>query len=600
MEAHFRGRDRVAFFGTAIFFGRVTPYVPTWKERLEDAKPYLGPAVAALLVLIVAGWVVWHQFVARGATKISAVVTKDAAALQAALARLSADVDTLEKTYQRAIEAGATSDATALLNRAIEKQRERLKIDPEVNPDQTARLAKLESLRASSRSATAAAQSVAREKEALAATEAGRSAGVIDELREALRLQREANANATAGDAQDFPREARLAQAIELAEAEPLHAAVENALSLARAAVALEHWDDALTAYAEARAAQAEINQTHPTTRYANLQGLDAIDAEIASLQAAGLVATIAARERDGEAATAAGRAQEAAASFAAAAELQRQVNQKFPRSRFAAPKHVDELTVKRDTVLSSALIDRATMLDREIATALARRQTVSARDKILEATSLVEKAATEYPSSRTLDRALQFKLGYLALRRTDLDALQREIYEALAPVPGFAGRQMLKAEVAQDFYARVMNANPSRNTGRMLPVDSVSWFEAQEFCQRLTWLLGRPVRLPSEAEMRAAFGAGGESWSAETSDGHSHEAGKSAANAAGFSDLAGNVAEWLQPAGEPGETAPVAGGSYLDPAATLATLTITPTEKHERTRHVGFRVVVEVAVAPK
>ena len=28
------------------------PYVPTWKERMEDAKPYLGPAMIIGLLLL--------------------------------------------------------------------------------------------------------------------------------------------------------------------------------------------------------------------------------------------------------------------------------------------------------------------------------------------------------------------------------------------------------------------------------------------------------------------------------------------------------------------------------------------------------------------
>jgi hypothetical protein len=61
-----------------------------------------------------------------------------------------------------------------------------------------------------------------------------------------------------------------------------------------------------------------------------------------------------------------------------------------------------------------------------------------------------------------------------------------------------------------------------------------------------------------------------------------------------GFHDLAGNLAEWLQPANEAGELAPVAGGSYLDASAALQNLKIVQTEKRERARHVGLRVVVE------
>lgn len=574
----------------------MTPYVPTWKERWEEARPYVLPAVAGFVVLVLVGWLVWHEWLPRELTARGALATKDAAAREAAQARLSADVDTLEKTYQRAIESGAGVGAAALLNRAIERQRERLRLDPGVNPEQTARLARLETMRSTARAAAAVAQSAALENEVQALQQSGQSAGVADKLREALRLQREANANAAAAGAQDFSRETQLTQAIELAETEPLHATLANALALAHAAAAQEHWDDALKAYSDARAAQAEINQRHPTARYADSAALDQIDGDIASLQAAGLVAATAAREHDGDTAAAAGRSQEAAASYAAAVALQRQVNNDFPRSRFSSATHADELNVKRDTVLSAVLVARAAALDREIVAALARRQTVAAGERIAEASELLEKAAADFPRSGALDRGLHLKLGYLGLHRTDLDALQREIYERLAPLPGATGAQMLKTEVTQDLYALVMNTNPSRNPGRTLPVDSVSWIEAQEFCQRLSWLLGVRVRLPAETEVRAAFSPDGSAWSADTSGGHSHETGTSAATAAGFHDLAGNLAEWLQPVAESGELAPVGGGSYLDGAGALTTLPVTAMDKHERARHIGFRVVVESA----
>ncbi len=575
----------------------MTPYVPSWKERIEDAKPYALPAIAALMVVVLTGWVVWHQWRSSEPTKSSAAPNQDTDARMAAQARLSADVDTLEKTRQRALESGAVAEATVLLDRAIAKQRERLLIDPGVDPEQTTRLARLEALRSSSKARAAAAQSEVLEKEAQAAQQAGQGAEAAGKWREALRLQREANASATAADAQNFPREVRLAQTIEQAATEPLHATVEEALALAHAAAAQEHWDDALKAYTEARTAQAAINQSHPTTRYAVFADLDSIDAEIASLQAAGVAAATTAREHNGDAAAAAGRSQEAAASYAAAVESQRQLNANFPRSRFFSASRADALNAKRDTVLAAALTERAAHLDREIAVALARRQTVAARDKITEAAALIDKAASDYPRSRALDRALQLKLGFLALRQGDLEALQREIYDQLVPVPGGSRVQMLRSEIAQDIFGRVMNTNPSRNPGRALPVDSVNWLEAQEFCQRLSWLLGARVRLPTEAEMRAAFSAKSESWSADTSGGHSHETGKAPANAAGFHDLAGNLAEWLQPANSASDLVPVAGGTYLDSTAELAGgLPMTPMDKHERARHIGFRIVVEPA----
>ncbi len=55
----------------------------------------------------------------------------------------------------------------------------------------------------------------------------------------------------------------------------------------------------------------------------------------------------------------------------------------------------------------------------------------------------------------------------------------------------------------------RELNPNPSKFKGDDLPVESISWYDAVEFCDRLSKLTGRHYRLPSEAEWEYACRAG-------------------------------------------------------------------------------------------
>ena len=55
----------------------------------------------------------------------------------------------------------------------------------------------------------------------------------------------------------------------------------------------------------------------------------------------------------------------------------------------------------------------------------------------------------------------------------------------------------------------RAINPNPSKFKGAILPVENVSWYEAQEFCARLREKTGREYRLPSEAEWEYACRSG-------------------------------------------------------------------------------------------
>jgi formylglycine-generating enzyme required for sulfatase activity len=73
--------------------------------------------------------------------------------------------------------------------------------------------------------------------------------------------------------------------------------------------------------------------------------------------------------------------------------------------------------------------------------------------------------------------------------------------------VPEFYFGQTL---VNQAQWQSIMGNNPSKFNGDdQLPVDSVSWLDAMDFCQKLSQKTGRAYRLPSEAEWEYACRAG-------------------------------------------------------------------------------------------
>ena len=61
------------------------------------------------------------------------------------------------------------------------------------------------------------------------------------------------------------------------------------------------------------------------------------------------------------------------------------------------------------------------------------------------------------------------------------------------------------QAVAAMPQIARALDPDPSEFKGRNRPVERVSWYEALEFCQRLTAHTGREYRLPTEAEWEYA-----------------------------------------------------------------------------------------------
>ena len=122
---------------------------------------------------------------------------------------------------------------------------------------------------------------------------------------------------------------------------------------------------------------------------------------------------------------------------------------------------------------------------------------------------------------------------------------------------------RMSKYPITQKQYLAVMEDNPSGFKGdENCPVDSVSWHQAVEFCQKLSQRTGQTVRLPSEAEWEYACRAGstGEycfgddesklgsyAWYDQNSEKKTHPVGKKSSNAWGLHDMHGNVWEWCE-----------------------------------------------------
>jgi formylglycine-generating enzyme required for sulfatase activity len=96
-----------------------------------------------------------------------------------------------------------------------------------------------------------------------------------------------------------------------------------------------------------------------------------------------------------------------------------------------------------------------------------------------------------------------EFMMGAPA---TEKGSTNRERPQHLVKVPSF---HMGRYPVTQAQYEAVMGKNPSWFKGNDLPVETVSWKDAQDFCWRLTEKTKRKYGLPSEAEWEYACRAG-------------------------------------------------------------------------------------------
>ncbi len=178
--------------------------------------------------------------------------------------------------------------------------------------------------------------------------------------------------------------------------------------------------------------------------------------------------------------------------------------------------------------------------------------------------------------------------------------------------------------EVTQRQWLAVMGSSRSAHQGPDLPATSMSWPEANEFCQKLSEKEQATYRLPTEAEWEYACRAGGDgvpaagereavAWFAANSDEAIQPVGKKRPNAWGLFDVLGNVAEWTADAYGPyprgdededptgpatGGTRVVRGGSWRSFPPALRCAARASAGGAYQLPHVGLRVVQETGAA--
>jgi formylglycine-generating enzyme required for sulfatase activity len=144
------------------------------------------------------------------------------------------------------------------------------------------------------------------------------------------------------------------------------------------------------------------------------------------------------------------------------------------------------------------------------------------------------------------------FVMGATAEQGSDSYNDEKPVHEVI-----LSDFYICKHAVTQKLWKQAMGNNPSKFKGDDLPVERVSWKDAQIFLSKLKQMTGKSYRLPTEAEWEYAARGGSKSrrykYSGSNnfrdvafSGGKTHPVGQKQPNELGIYDMSGNVREWV------------------------------------------------------
>ncbi len=345
------------------------------------------------------------------------------------------------------------------------------------------------------------------------------------------------------------------------------------------------------------------LHSTYPSSVYTDFARLMKIETDLQSLQSGGLAEKIQSYLKTAEDAKSKGDYMLAAEAYSDALECQKNINKLYPKSLLVSEDKVKELTHKKVEAYSWNFAEEIKTQDANIVKYLREGDFSSAAGIASNLIRKVEYFSKNFVQSKLLPDDILMRLRYIDFMARNIKNVQDSIKSSLVQLENNnADRKMSKTELTQGLYSLVMQENPSRFAGdEKCPVDSVTLEEAMRFAQRVSWLMGYKVTLPTEKDYRAAIGSlryvdlSEISWNNMNSGGKTHPVATKKPNDKGFYDLLGNVSEFVgESVNSESDSVKIIGGGIQTSLDAMTEVPFQNFDPKQRNRTVGFRIVVD------
>lgn len=405
-------------------------------------------------------------------------------------------------------------------------------------------------------------------------------------LEESLEYQQWINNNLRESPYVDVGEVARLKQWLASLQTIDAVAEVEGMVLSAKKAYSVADWNEAESLFDRALSIQESINLNMPESPHVRWRLVQELKDYKLRIEAGRM------NQRIEELLSSSGERNETD-RLRMAMNLQDLLNNKYESTEFADPDRVERL---REAIASDRSRASGTLLQQlkiELNRHLQDRYWALAHKTLLELEDSVNRFVEAFSLSLLPEPELRERVDWMISIEPKLEMISNSVENRLVRPPELSMR-ILSTEVDQALYEHIMGTNPSRWIDPNLPVDSVSFYDAELFCKRLGWLMGRDVHIPqvdwldflSEVDLE-----GNTFWLSHNSGFRSKPIGNSDP-IMGFYDLFGNLEEWIVDASG-NEVAGLFGGCGADSPSKLRNDPINQVAANFRSRWTGFRFCI-------
>jgi len=326
----------------------------------------------------------------------------------------------------------------------------------------------------------------------------------ISQMRSALESQNRINNELPNCDRVNYPRSAELQSWIYTLEAEPLYRQFLDTRAEALKYQENKDWNASIAELRTAISIQSDINHQFPDAPQADVTEIMRLDDLVMEAEAQLLYSKSVENLEKSKNYMDAGKEDIALNMMSEALDIQNTINLKYPHTSVFSKTRSETISAQLQTIRAEETVDRIIQLNSDLDLLLSVGMTDKISLKLADLTDTFRILDDEYPLYPNPPLKIRNKVQYLKKILENLASIAAILNQLKTyPVPLNGKPSKLSELVPQQLYLLVMGKNPSRTQNKDSPVDSVSWEDVMDFCEKLSYITTLEIQIPNLEAIR-------------------------------------------------------------------------------------------------